>query len=243
MSQRRRPEAPVALITGAAGGLGSALIREFDARGHRVVAAWHSHPPASVPEGGRALRMDVGDGEAVDAGFASVAAVEGRLDVLVNNAGLTADAALWQVEDAIWEQVMQVNLGGAFRCSRSAARSMSPPDGGHIINISSLSGCVGARGQTHYAAAKAGLLGLTQSLAAELGPRNIRVNAVLPGFLETPMTAGLPAAERERFRCRNVLGRTGSVAEVARFVVFLAGMQDVSGQVFALDSRLRRWGG
>lgn len=231
------------LITGSAGGIGKGLTREFAAAGYRVIAAWHRRPATTQAECVRSLRLDVTDSRSVQAGFASVATVEGRLDVLVNGAGVIADGPLWQLSSRDWDRVLQVNLGGAFRCSRAAVAPMAAAGGGHIINISSLSGCVGARGQAHYAAAKAGVLGLTQSLAAELGPQNIRVNAVLPGVLETPMTAGLAAPVRERFRQANVLGRFGRVEEVARFIVFLSTMQDVSGQVFTLDSRRRRWGG
>jgi 3-oxoacyl-[acyl-carrier protein] reductase len=134
-----------------------------------------------------------------------------------------------------------VNLRGVFLVCRAAAPLLAARGGGHILNLSSHSGRVGARGQANYAAAKAGVIGLTQSLARELGPQNIRVNAVLPGVLPTPMTAGLTPEQLAAFARANALNRLNDPAEVARFLVFLTTLANVSGQVFQLDSRVTPW--
>jgi 3-oxoacyl-[acyl-carrier protein] reductase len=169
---------------------------------------------------------------------ADVLARWGRIDALVNNAGVTADQGLPQLREADWDHVLDVNLKGAFRCSQAVLRPMLRQREGHILNLGSFAGRVGARGQSAYAAAKAGLMGLTVALAREVGPRNVRVNAVLPGVLPTPLTAGLPPDALARFAAANALCRLNTLDEVARFVVFLAGMQNVSGQLFQLDSRI-----
>ena len=164
-----------------------------------------------------------------------------RLDVLVNNAGAISDHALWQMKCEDWDSVLSVNLKGAFLCAQAAARVMARQREGQIISIGSHSGRAGARGQANYAAAKAGLIGLTTSLARELGSRNVRANVVLPGVLRTAMTAPLAPEQLQALAEANALGRLNAVAEVARFVVFLAGLQNVSGQIFQLDSRIARW--
>jgi 3-oxoacyl-[acyl-carrier protein] reductase len=172
---------------------------------------------------------------------AEVLARWGRLDALVNNAGVTADALFLQLREAEWDRVLSVNLKGAMACARAAVWPMLRQRGGHIINIGSFAARGGRPGQAAYAAAKAGLIGLTQSLAAEAGSRNVRVNIVFPGVLATPMTADLSADALAALLGRSVLRRANTVEEVARFVVHLAGMENVSGQVFQLDSRPARW--
>jgi 3-oxoacyl-[acyl-carrier protein] reductase len=230
----------VVLVTGAAGGLGGALAMEFDRQGWRVAAGYHRH---TLPVAGPVwpVRLDVTNGAEVEAAVGAVLARWGRLDALVNNAGLVMDRPVWQLSEEDWDRVLAVNLRGAFLCARAVLRPMRDERAGQIVNIGSLVARQGARGQANYAAAKAGLLGLTTALAREYGPHNIRVNTVLPGVLHTPMTASLPAAARAAYRAANVLGRLNSVEEVARFVVFLAGTENISGQVFALDSRIGRW--
>jgi len=232
----------IALITGAAGGLGRAVVDEFLRSRWRVVAC--SRPGASdemLPREADRVAFDLTDGTQVKAAIENVLKQHGRIDCLVNNAGATADALSWDLTNDEWDNVIAVNLKGPFHCARAVARSMTRQRGGHIINISSFSGRAGARGQANYAAAKAGLLGFTQSLARELGTRNVRVNAILPGVLPTKMTASLTAAQLEAFAQANVLGRINSLEEVARFIVFLAGTENISGQVFQLDSRIGPW--
>lgn len=218
----------VALITGAAGGLGRALAENFIRAGWVAIAASRTE-------------LDVASADSVQQFVAGAVAQHGRIDCLINNAGVTGDALLSQMSDEQWDRVLDVNLRGAFRCVRAVARQMAKQRDGHIINISSFSARAGARGQANYAASKAGLIGLTQSLAKELGSRNVRVNAVLPGVLPTNMTAQLNAEQMEEFARANTLGRINSLDEVARFIVFLASTQNISGQVFQLDSRIAPW--
>ena len=231
----------VVLITGAAGGLGRELVTEFAAQGWRVAAAHHHATTHTATETIWPIPLDVTQRASCAETVKQLLARWGRLDALINNAGLTADQPSWQISDEDWEKVLSVNLKGAFLCAQAAVRPMLKQRDGHIINLGSFSGRSGARGQANYAAAKAGLLGLTAALAQEVGSRNVRVNTVLPGVLPTPMTAKLTEAQRAEFATANALGRLNSIAEVARFIVFLAGMQNVSGQLFQLDSRVARW--
>ena len=231
----------VVLITGAAGGLGQGLVAEFAAQGWRVAAAHHHATTHTATETIWPIPLDVTQRASCAETIKQLLARWGRLDALINNAGLTADQPSWQISDEDWEKVLSVNLKGAFLCAQAAVRPMLKQRDGHIINLGSFSGRSGGRGQANYAAAKAGLLGLTTSLAQEVGSRNVRVNTVLPGVLPTPMTAKLTETQRAEFATANALGRLNSIAEVARFIVFLAGMQNVSGQLFQLDSRVARW--
>lgn len=231
----------VVLVTGAAGGLGQGMVQEFSRQGWRVVAACHHLSAAPAGDSVEHVEMDVTDAGQIAAVVNHALSRWGRLDVLVNNAGVTADQLLAQMSEADWDRVLDCNLKGAFLCAQAVLRSMFKQRDGHIINISSFSGRAGARGQGNYAAAKAGLIGLTQSLAREAGSRNVRVNAILPGVLPTKMTASLGEKALAAFAAANALGRINSIEEVARFVVFLAGMQNVSGQIFQLDSRTARW--
>jgi 3-oxoacyl-[acyl-carrier protein] reductase len=185
--------------------------------------------------------MDVSNGPAVTTAIDEVLSRWGRIDVLVNNAGVADDQPCWEMDDSAWQRVLNVNLKGAFLCSQAVCRRMIKQREGHILNISSFSGRVGNRGQANYAAAKAGLFGLTTSLALELGSRNVRVNAILPGVLPTKMTAARSPAEMEQFAAANALGRINSLDEVAGFIVFLAKTQNISGQLFQLDSRIASW--
>ncbi len=218
----------VVLITGAAGGLGRALGDAFLREEWHVIAASRN-------------QLDVTNSEAVQKFVSEILLQHGRINCLINNAGLTADALLWQLSDDDWDRVLDVNLRGAFACVRAVARQMARQRDGHVINISSFGGRVGACGQANYSASKAGLIGLTKSLAKELGSRNVRVNAVLPGVLPTKMTAQLKPEQLDEFAQANALGRINSLDEVARFITFLAGTKNISGQVFQLDSRIAPW--
>jgi 3-oxoacyl-[acyl-carrier protein] reductase len=231
----------VVLITGAAGGLGRALVEAFLGAGWQVVGGVHRS--ALVMDHARlaTVSLDVTSSEGVGGAVKRVLELRGRVDVLVNNAGVTADAAIWQASEAEWNRVVAVNLGGAMRCAREVGTVMARQGTGHILNIGSFAARWGTAGQAAYAAAKAGLIGLTQSLARELGSRNICVNVVLPGVLRTRMTEGLTEARLVELAEANALGRLNTLDEVARFVAYVAAMENVSGQVFQLDSRVSRW--
>ncbi|MBI3880230.1 MAG: SDR family NAD(P)-dependent oxidoreductase [Verrucomicrobia bacterium] len=233
--------APVALVTGAAGGLGCALVSEFAARGWRVAAAHHHATPHAETESLWPVALDVTDRARVEEVVSQLLARWGRVDALINNAGVTEDALLAQLDEAAWDRVLDVNLKGAFLCSQAVLRAMMKRRDGHILNLGSFVARVGRAGQANYAAAKAGLIGLTESLAKEVGSRNVRVNVILPGVLATPMTAKLSGENLRALAEENALGRTNTVGEVARFAAFLAGTQNISGQVFQLDSRIGRW--
>ena len=222
MRDAHRPSS--VLITGGQGALGHALAGEFQRQG------WNVRNP------GRA-ELDVTSAESVDQYFRSLSC----LDVLINNAGRIEDRRLTQLDEKAWDSVLDSNLRSAFLCTRRALPLLQAAGGGQVLFVGSRSARFGAVGQANYAAAKAGLLGLAQSLAQEGGASNLRCNVIFPGFLETPMTADLTDETRERIRQQHVLGRFNTVDEAARFMVFLAGMKHVSGQFFQLDSRLDPW--
>lgn len=231
----------VALVTGAAGGLGSGIVTELARQGWSVAAGWHRHEPAQPIGDGVAVPLDVTDVGSVHRAVDGVLERWGRIDLLINTAGIVSDALLARMEDPMWDRVLDVNLDGAFRCARAVARPMLRQREGQILNITSYGGRVGRAGQANYAASKAALFGLTQSLARELGSRNVRVNAVSPGFLRTGLVADLTEEQLAAQAHANTLGRLNQIEEVARFVAFLAGMRNVSGQIFQLDSRITPW--
>jgi len=211
---------PVAVITGGDGDLAREIDRALRESGFHV-----SSPGRD--------RLDVRHATSVDGFFSGLE----RIDLLVNNAGITMDGPFARMSESDWDAAVDTNLRGAFLCSRAALRLMTRARSGHIVHVGSYSALRPPPGQANYAAAKAGLTGLTKSLAAEYGPRNIRVNCVLPGFLETRMTASLQEKAIAAARDRHVLGRFNTVTDAARFIAFLDGMAHVSGQVFQLDSR------
>lgn len=231
----------VVLITGAAGGLGQGLVSEFAAQGWRVVAAYHRTTTQAETETIWPVALDVTSRARVGDVVEQTLARWGRIDALINNAGATEDQLSAQLSADNWDRVLDVNLKGAFLCSQAVIRPMMKQRDGHIINLSSFVARTGRAGQANYAAAKAGLLGLTESIAKETGSRNVRVNAVLPGVLPTGMTATLSPEQLQTLAGANALNRLNDVAEVARFIVFLAAMKNVSGQFFQLDSRIARW--
>jgi len=232
----------VVWITGAAGGLGRALISNFAAQGWRV-AATTRRTCADIPESEIIwpFVMPVEDRKKITAGARGIIRRWGAIDALVNNAGVTTDRLLARMNESDWDTVLRVNLKGAYLCSQAALETMVPRRSGHIINISSNAAKTGGAGQSSYAAAKAGLVGLTQSLAGEVGIYNIQVNAIFPGVLPTGMTRNLPRAVLGNYARANALRRLNDPDEVARFIVFLAGMKNISGQVLQLDSRMGRW--
>jgi 3-oxoacyl-[acyl-carrier protein] reductase len=217
------------------------VVEAFAAADWQVVAGWHQTPLSGQPANVFPTPLDVTAADSVSAAFAETLARFGRLDALINNAGIARDALVAQMSDDDWHRVLDVNLKGAFLCAQAALRPMLKQRDGHILNISSFGGRVGRAGQANYAASKAGLIGLTQALAKEVGSRNVRVNAVLPGFLRTRLVGDLTEEQLAAHAASNALGRLNEFAEVARFVTFLAGMRNVSGQVFQLDSRIGPW--
>lgn len=216
-----------AVITGGEGDLAKAVCAELERAG-----GWRVLAPGRVA-------MDVTSRDAVDAFFAGVESV----DLLINNAAITADSAIARMCADEFASVLDVCLRGAFFCSRAVMQKMAFRRSGHIVNIGSFAALHGTPGQANYAAAKAGLIGLTKSLAMEYGARNVRVNCVLPGFLDTKMTAQLLAdeARRKEIVGAHLLRRLNTVEDAARFIVFLDSMAQVSGQVFQLDSRVSAW--
>ncbi len=238
-----------ALVTGASRGIGRAIALALGARGLNVYITYASKEDeangvvAAIKNAGgqaAAFRLDVSDPAAIAAFFSSEIKDKVRLSVLVNNAGITKDGFLIRMKDEDFDSVLSVNLRGAFICAREAAKIMSRQREGCIINITSVVGQMGNAGQANYCAAKAGLIGLTKSLAKELAARHITVNAVAPGFIETDMTASLPAEAREAYAKAIPLGRFGSAEDVAEAVAFLAspGAAYITGQVLAVNGGL-----
>ena len=210
----------VALVTGGTRGIGRACAALLAREGAQVALCGRSKDTAEAAaaalEGDvRGFRADIADREAVDALVKDVAEAFGPVNILVNNAGITRDGLLMRMKDEDWEAVLNTNLAGAFYCCRAVARGMLKQRWGRIINISSVIGLRGQAGQANYSAAKAGLLGFTKALAQELAPRNITVNAVAPGFIDTDMTADLTEEQRAQAYARIPMGRPGTCDEVA----------------------------
>ena len=224
-------ENKVALVTGGSRGIGRAICQRLAAMGATVGINYVANPTAAeetlqliAAAGGKGflLRFDVADGNAVQEAFKELLATHGQLDILVNNAGITRDGLMARMKDEDWDSVLDTNLKGAFVCSKAAMRPMMKKRWGRIINISSVVGFVGNSGQVNYAAAKAGLVGLTKSMARELAGRNITVNCVAPGYIVTDMTEGLTEDVQEVLKAQIPLGTLGSPADVAGSVAFLA---------------------
>lgn len=219
-------EQKVAVVTGGQGTLARALVLALEAEG------WRVHAP------GRDM-LNVTDSARVRDFFASLE----RVDLLVNQAAVIEDGLMVKMEGGAFESVIDVSLTGAFHCAREVLKLMCRQQSGHLIQVGSYAARQGTAGQSNYAAAKAGLIGLTQSIAHEYGARNVRSNCVLPGLLQTRMTAELLSCRDKRlaFEEQHALRRLNTVDDAARFMVFLDTMSHVSGQVFQLDSRIGRW--
>ncbi|TSE36037.1 3-oxoacyl-ACP reductase FabG [Tepidimonas charontis] len=222
-------EGQVALVTGATRGIGAAIARELAARGVHVVGTATSDDGAqritqalAAYPGCQGVRLDVTDGAAAEAVVASIVKERGALHILVNNAGITRDTLAMRLKDEDWDAVLDTNLKAVFRLCRAAIRPMMKQRYGRIVNITSVVGATGNPGQANYAAAKAGVAGMTRALARELGSRRITVNCVAPGFIETDMTASLPAEQQQALLAQIPLGHLGKPADVAHAVAFLA---------------------
>ena len=223
------PEAQVAFVTGASRGIGRAIAAELAKQGFRVVgtatteagAAAIGEALAAFP-GCRGIVLDVTDGAAVGAAIDAVVKESGALHVLVNNAGITRDMLSMRMKDEDWNAVLATNLTAVFRASRAALRPMMKQRYGRIVSITSVVGASGNPGQANYAAAKAGVAGMTRSLAREVGSRGITINCVAPGFIETDMTKSLGEAQTAALLAQIPLGRLGQASEIAHAVAFLA---------------------
>ena len=239
-------ENQVAIITGAGRGIGEAIARQFADGGAKVAVISRTeanscktaeainaiHPDAAKP-----YAVDVADFDAVQTCLATVIADFGRADILVNNAGVTRDNLAMRMSVEEWDTVLDTNLKGAFNATRAVLRTMVKQRYGRILNISSVSGIMGLAGQTNYAASKAGLIGMSKSLARELAGRNITVNVIAPGFIETDMTSVLSEDIRKGALSQIPVNRFGEVADIATAAAFFASPQAsyITGQVLAVD--------
>lgn len=239
----------IALVTGASRGIGKGIALELATEGFKVYVNYRSNEDSAravvqeISEGGGLavpIGCDVSQPEQVTRMVHTIREESGVIDVLVNNAGITKDMAMFRMSDGQWRQVLETNLFGAFYCIKASAFFMMKQQRGCIINISSLSSYYGAPGQANYAASKAGIIGLTRCLASELGPMNITVNSVIPGLIPTDMTSKVPEDKMGQLVSRIPLKRPGTTAEVAALVAFLASDKSryITGQVVAADGGL-----
>jgi 3-oxoacyl-[acyl-carrier protein] reductase len=239
------------LVTGAQRGIGKAIVLGFAASGGNVLINYpvEAEKTAALETaemvkslGGNALifEADVCDAGSVDAMVAFMKAEWGTIDVLVNNAGITRDKLVIKMSEEDWQKVMDINLGGTFRCTRSVLREMMSKRYGRIINISSVMGIQGNAGQSNYAASKGGIIAFTKSIAKEFGARNITVNCVAPGYISTAMTTVLPDVLRTSFLDRVLIKREGLPEDIMQAVLFLASDQAgyITGQVIVVDGGL-----
>lgn len=239
MTDSTSPTVRTALVTGASRGIGAAIAQELAAHGFRVVGTATTQAGADriteVLQGhnnSRGACLDVNDRAAADALVSSVVSENGALHVLVNNAGITRDGLAMRMQDADWDAVLDTNLKAVFALCRAVMRPMMKQRYGRIINVTSVVGAMGNAGQANYAAAKAGVAGMTRALARELAPRGITVNSVAPGFIATDMTAGLPEAQQAALVEQIPMRRLGAPADIAQTVAFLAseGAGYITGQ-------------
>ena len=231
-------ENKVVMVTGGAAGIGRATATGFVKEGAKV-AICDVNPEAgkttaeSLGPEATFQQVDVSDNKSVNDWVESVVSQYGQIDVLVNNAGITRDGLIMRMKEADWDAVLNVNLKSAFNCIKAVSKTMVKQRSGRIINLASVVGVIGNPGQANYVASKAGIIGLTKAVAKELASRNITVNAVAPGFIETDMTASLPDKAREAMVAQIPLGRAGTARDIAAAVVFLASDQAVyiTGQI------------
>ena len=242
----QRLEGKTALVTGASRGIGAAVALRLASEGATVVVNYSGSREAAlgvvdaiVAAGGRAsaVQADVSDPAACTALVEGVVTEYGAIDILVNNAGITRDGLIVRMSDEDWSAVINTNLTGVFSVTRAAAKHMMKARSGSIINMASVVGISGNAGQVNYAAAKAGVIGLTKSVARELASRRVRCNAVAPGFIETDMTAALTESQRDAVVAAIAMGRFGTASDVAATVAFLASDDSayITGQTLAVD--------
>lgn len=220
----------IALVSGASRGIGQAIALQLGRAGATVIGTATSDKgaeaigdylsAASIKGGG--MNLNVTRAEEVEATLTTINGLHGDINILVNNAGITRDNLLMRMKDDEWDDIIATNLSSVFRLSRAVLRGMMKARSGRIISIASVVGAMGNAGQTNYSAAKAGIMGFTKSLAREVGSRNITVNCVAPGFIDTDMTRALPDAQRQALLGHIPLGRLGSVDDIANAVLFLA---------------------
>lgn len=228
-------EGRLALVTGGSGAIGSAIVSLFQEAGARVVSV--DRPGSSVPDGVTFLPIDLAERTQIDALVAEVERAHGRIDILVHCAGVTRDSVLWKMSPEQWSEVLAVNLDAAFHLLKLCTPVMRRTEGGAVVLVSSINGQRGKFGQSNYVASKAGLIGLAKAAALELGGFGIRVNCVAPGWIETPMTAKVPAEFRDRALAETPLHRLGQPGDVASAVLFLCSemSRHITGQVLRVD--------
>ncbi len=230
LAQGANFEGQVALVTGASRGIGQAIALALGNSGATVVGTATSDKGAQAISDylaaagikGGGMKLNVTDAAEVDAVIAAIEKDFGAISILVNNAGITRDNLLMRMKDEEWDDILATNLTSVFRLSRAVLRAMMKARAGRIISIASVVGAMGNAGQTNYSAAKAGIMGFTKSLAREVGSRNITVNCVAPGFIDTDMTRALPEAQRQALLAHIPLGRLGAAEDIAAAVAFLA---------------------
>ena len=236
----------IALVTGAGRGIGSAVAKKLADHGAFVYVNYHGSKEQAeavaaqiAAAGGRAeaVQCDVSDFDASERMIETVIRNSGRLDILVNNAGITRDGLIMKMKEADYDSVLDINLKGTFNTIRHAARYLIKQRSGKIVNITSVSGILGNAGQANYSASKAGVIGLTKSVARELAPRGINVNAVAPGYVETEMTGRLSDQVKQQLTARIPFARTAKPEDIASAVLFLASDQAsyITGQVLCVD--------
>jgi len=236
----------VSLVTGASRGLGRAIALKLAFLGSRVAVNYLTREDEAMrvveaieQQGGEAIMIaaDVGNSDAVKGMVREVTTRWGKIDILVNNAGITRDNLVLRMSDDAWDAVMNTNLRGTYLCTKFALRSMMNQQWGRVINMTSVAGLVGNAGQGNYAASKGGIIAFTKSMAREVGPRSITVNAIAPGFIVTQMTDALPSDTRELILARIPLQRFGTPEDVAELVAFLASDRAgyITGQVISID--------